>query len=187
MWENQFSSTQSLEAVTEHYNNNVAYTPNILRVVLCAPIGKAAYHISGGTVRSAFSITVRSRLQGLASKLQEFQLAFQTVKMVIIDEVSMLSRSAFDNVDCRLQEIMNRPNEFCGGLHILFAGDLFQLAPQGRYLFMGNELGNPWLDHIEFFELTEIIRQRDDAVFAEALNRLQEGAHKGEDLQLFRS
>lgn len=130
---------------------------------------------------------VEAKLLGLGNKfkLQEFQLALQTVRMVIIDKISMLSRDTFDHR--RLQEITARPNEFFRGLHMLFVGDLFQLPPSGRYLFMGNDFDNPWLSHIDSFELTEIMRQRDDAVLAEALNRAREGDQTKQDLQLFRT
>ena len=37
------------------------------------------------------------------------------------------------------------------------------------------------------FELTEIMRQKDDAQFAELLNRIREGKHTEEDLSLLKT
>ena len=37
------------------------------------------------------------------------------------------------------------------------------------------------------FELTEIMRQEDDASFAELLNRIREGTHTNEDMRVLKS
>jgi len=61
-------------------------------------------------------------------------------------------------------------------------GDLKQLSPVGdRWIFPENTSNpynilagaNPW-NNFKFFELTEIMRQRDDHAFALALNNMSE-------------
>ena len=46
---------------------------------------------------------------------------------------------------------------------------------------------NLWQSHITIFELTEIMRQRDDASFAELLNRIRGGKHTEEDKPVFKT
>jgi len=51
----------------------------------------------------------------------------------------------------------------------------------------GDAVGNPIWEAFESFELTEIMRQKDDRTFAEALNRLSRGRMTPEDIVLFQS
>jgi hypothetical protein len=44
-----------------------------------------------------------------------------------------------------------------------------------------------WVDHFHFFELKQVMRQKDDQTFAELLNRLREGLHTDDDIQVLRS
>lgn len=45
---------------------------------------------------------------------------------------------------------------------------------------------NLWRDLFSLFELDEIMRQKDDAQFAELLNRLREGFHTNEHIALLK-
>jgi len=51
----------------------------------------------------------------------------------------------------------------------------------------GDVVGNPIWEACESYELTEIMRQKDDKTFAEALNRLSRGQMTPEDIALFQS
>ena len=67
-------------------------------------------------------------------------------------------------------------NDYYGGVSILAVGDFYQLPPVG-----GEMLTSPgsiyaatyWTPHFNIVELTEIMRQKDDASFAKMLNRLR--------------
>ena len=70
-------------------------------------------------------------------------------------------------------------------------GDLYQLQPVMQdYIFvqpMDNyaALGiNLWTEYFTMFELDEIMRQKDDKVFAELLNLLHTGEHTTQDIEL---
>jgi hypothetical protein len=59
------------------------------------------------------------------------------------------------------------------------------------YLSQGTDLtnlvGSPLWEQFKLYELTEIMRQRDDRTFAQALNNLAAGCLSQEEIQLFRS
>jgi hypothetical protein len=96
-------------------------------------------------------------------------------------------------VDQRLRQISGR-NDFMGGYHVLFVGDLFQLKPvkdgcvfedlKSGFNALG---GNLWVDNTEMCELYEQMRQRNARVYADRLNRLREGEQTAEDIAFFES
>jgi hypothetical protein len=69
-------------------------------------------------------------LQKLA-KRKELQKRFNTTKILIIDEISMLSADFFDNLNLICQHFKENNLPF-GGLQIILCGDLFQLPPISR-------------------------------------------------------
>ena len=98
--------------------------------------------------------------------------------MLIVDEVSLLGWNMMRHIDQRLRQIMDNPAPF-GGLHVIFVGDFFQLAPvRDAFLFKNPNVlvENLWVKHFEIFELTEIMREKEDLVFAQLLNRMREGS-----------
>ncbi|VDI24770.1 Hypothetical predicted protein [Mytilus galloprovincialis] len=69
-----------------------------------------------------------------------------------------------------------------GGISIIAIGDMFQLKPvMDNWIFMPNSndygiiASNLWIYNFKLYELTIIMRQKDDAEFAQLLNRLREG------------
>ncbi|CAD6234316.1 GSCOCG00012386001-RA-CDS, partial [Cotesia congregata] len=82
-----------------------------------------------------------------------------------------------------------------GGISVIVFGDFNQLAPVGdRYIFhahsmdlYGDIIGNPLWNLFTSYQLTEIMRQKDDFKFAEALNNLADGTLSKNDLKLFES
>ena len=69
-----------------------------------------------------------------------------------------------------------------GGISLLVVGDMFQLrSVQDSLIFKESGKGygpiacNVWHDMMNFFELKTNMRQKDDAPYAELLNRVREG------------
>lgn len=84
-------------------------------------------------------------------------------------------------------------NKPFGGISIISVGDLFQLKPVFDKWIFENSLtnysifaSNIWKHHFTLFELTEIMRQKDDKQFAELLNRLREGNHSKNDIAILK-
>lgn len=116
-------------------------------------------------------------------QLSTYQTEFRCLKVLFIDEISMVGKKMFNFINQRLQEIMGCLEPF-GGVSVIAFGDLFQLKPvMDQWIFSSQcsseniaSLGpNLWVDHFQIFELEQIMRQRDDVKFAEILNRLREG------------
>lgn len=97
-------------------------------------------------------------------------------------------------IDYRLKQIFKSTSPF-GGISILVFGDLKQLPPVGdRWIFSPAATdpysvihGTSLWDKFKFFELSEIMRQREDQPFAIALNNLSCGSMSVEDISLIRS
>ena len=72
-------------------------------------------------------------------------------------------------------------------------GDFNQLRPVGdKYIFQFNNSYNALVDNplwslFQLFELTEIMRQKDDKAFAIALSNLAKGMMTLEDINLLKS
>ncbi|XP_045212441.2 ATP-dependent DNA helicase pif1-like [Mercenaria mercenaria] len=91
----------------------------------------------------------------------------------------MVSNSMLKFIDQRLQELTGTRIPF-GGKSIIAIGDLYQLKPVAEsWIFQDLThdasalASNLWQDHFSMFELTEIMRQKNDNKFAELLNRLR--------------
>ena len=183
------------EALIRYLNAQPKNDPDDISVVKVAPTGKAAFNIRGNTLHSAFKIPAnrgfnyctldRDRLNTIRSQLQRMQVVF-------IDEVSMVGSGMFNFLDLRLQQIMGTKEPF-GGLSIITVGDLFQLKPVfDNWIFENSKDGysalatNLWQQYFQMFELSEVMRQREDKDFAEILNRIREGKHTEADIEVLK-
>ena len=113
---------------------------------------------------------------------------------------SLIGKHMIDFMDQRLKEVQGNQLPF-GGMNLLFFGDLHQLKPvKDGWIFTDKPvtdkqdqknisvLGpNIFRDNFKFFELDEIMRQRDDKTFAESLNRFRTASHNAADIDLLKS
>lgn len=103
---------------------------------ITASTGIAATHIGGMTIHSWSGIGVRERLNEYdLDKISSSEYVVKRVrraKVLIIDEVSMLSAETLSMVDAVCREIRRNSMPF-GGLQIIFVGDFFQLPPIQKY------------------------------------------------------
>ncbi|XP_034567817.1 uncharacterized protein LOC117832690 isoform X2 [Notolabrus celidotus] len=149
-------------------------TPTVL---LTAFTGTAAFNISGTTLHSLLKLprSLKPPFQGLGNKLDEIRCELLNAEILVIDEVSMVSKALFAYVDVRLKQIKGSHRPF-GGMSVLAVGDFYQLPPvrQSKPLcvFDPREI-DLWTENFQMVTLNEIMRQKDDLVFAEMLNRLR--------------
>lgn len=183
------------QALLKYFNHLRSEDPNTSKLLLCAPTGKAAHNIGGCTIHSAFCIPASQGFHFKPLDMQQLNTMrahYRDLKVIIIDEISMVGRGMLNFVNLRLQEIKGCTKAF-GDVSVLAVGDLYQLKPVlDSWVFsqvyssvqlqcMGTNL---WVDLFDFFELKEIMRQKDDHAFALLLNRLREGEYTEEDLSV---
>ena len=160
-------------------------------IAITASTGKAACNINGTTLHSAFGLPchgpnryVKTELKG--PELQKFQLKYKHLKVLIVDEVSMIGRLTFDDLNKFLRQIKNNDSDF-GGISVLLIGDLFQLPPvKQNSIFDNPTLTDAWY-LFKVNELTEIVRQNGDPAFAALLNRMRVGDHTPEDIEFIKT
>ena len=168
-----------------------------LKSILVAPTGKAAYNIKGNTIHSVFHIPANQPLRNYMKLsfdyLNTYRSKYKDIKWIIIDEISMVSNYTLRYIHLRLQEIKGNELLF-GGVNLVTVGDFFQLKPvMGQFIFedyssdYGPLANNLWKDNIRIFELIEIMRQKDDKLFAELLNRLRVGQHTKKDIHYLKA
>ena len=80
--------------------------PEKPRVFLLGPTGISAVNIGGPTIRSCLAIKPGTKLQGLNGKSKAaLKNRLSEVKLLIIDELSMVSSDLLTDIDSRLGEI----------------------------------------------------------------------------------
>uniref|UniRef100_A0A8C4HPS9 ATP-dependent DNA helicase n=1 Tax=Dicentrarchus labrax TaxID=13489 RepID=A0A8C4HPS9_DICLA len=146
-------------------------------VLLTAFTGTAAFNISGKTLHSMLKLprSLKPPYQGLGNTLDEMRAILCNAEILIIDEISMVSKELFAYVHWRFQQIKGNKKPF-GGMSVLAVGDFYQLPPLGKAkpLCVYEEgVLDVWKDNFQMVSLTQIMRQKDDLVFAELLNRLR--------------
>ena len=149
---------------------------NLSPVFLSATTGLAAFNIGGSTIHSLLKIIKprKGTYIGLSENMLNTMNTFLSeMKILIIDEISMMGSQILEYVHKRLGQLKHSKNLF-GDICILAVGDFYQLPPvrAGLPICAPNNC-DLWIDNFQFVELTEIMRQRDDATFAELLNRLR--------------
>lgn len=100
-----------------------------------APTGIAASHIGGMTLHSFFGIGIKESLtqydiENLTEKKYLWD-RMKNLKVLVIDEVSMLSPKLFESIDALLRAFKFSTDPF-GGVQIILVGDFFQLPPISR-------------------------------------------------------
>ncbi|XP_061391279.1 uncharacterized protein LOC133326674 [Musca vetustissima] len=185
------------QTVNRRLNTIPGSDPTSIKVLLTAPTGKAAFGIGGATLHSMFSLPVNqsnSELRPLGpDALNSIYTKLMNLRLLIIDEVSMVGAKMFSYLDARLKQIF-KSSEYFGGISVLVFGDLMQLSPVGdRWIFAapttdpyGTIYGTSTWDKFKYFELTEIMRQREDRSFAIALNNMASGQMTNDDVSLLR-
>jgi hypothetical protein len=154
---------------------------NEVTVLLLAHTGTAAFNIYGETICSALKIPAKPSTDYTPlgeESLNTLRMKYQHLQLVIIDEISMVSTTQLDYVHGRLEQIKGTSGtSYFGNVSILAVGDFYQLppvCPRTPLCVPRHEiLKDIWNTLFEMVELTDIMRQRDDAIFAQMLNRLR--------------
>ncbi len=107
-----------------------------VEVAVTASTGIAATHLGGMTIHAWSGIGIKDSLSArdldYLESHQYLWKRFDKVKVLVIDEISMLKNSTLDMVD-RVCRTFKRNEKPFGGLQVIFSGDFFQLPPIERY------------------------------------------------------
>lgn len=99
---------------------------------ITASTGIAATHIGGSTIHSWSGMGIKNSISEYDLEiLQEKQYLWkrmQSTKVLILDEVSMISSEFLDSLDQILKMFLQNQKPF-GGIQVIFSGDFFQLPP----------------------------------------------------------
>lgn len=99
---------------------------------IVAPTGIAASHLQGQTIHSFFSLGIRDTIDDyyIESLLEKkyLQTRFSKLKVLIVDEISMVSPEMFLAMDKILRAFKKNDIPF-GGVQTILSGDFFQLPP----------------------------------------------------------
>ena len=102
---------------------------------IVAPTGIAASHLGGQTIHSFFALGIRESIdEGYVEFLMEkkyLKTRFSKLKLLIIDEVSMVSPELFSAMDLVLRGFKGSEAPF-GGVQVVISGDFFQLPPVSK-------------------------------------------------------
>ena len=152
--------------------------------ITCASTGKAAVAIDGTTVHTALKISL-SKLQHLSTEVcYQYRSLFKFVKVLIIDEISMVGAELLSQIDSRLKQITGNFNTNFGGLDIILIGDLRQLPPVRAtpiYKQIKQCIAGPSLWRaLHYFELTQVMRQA-NAMFSSLLTKVGNGLELDDD------
>ena len=101
------------------------------KVRLLAPTGVAAFNIHGCTLHSVLRLPTKGELRNLeGDALRSLQDSLAGVNYIIIDEMSMVGRKMFGQIDHRLRQAFPQcADQVLGGRSCLLFGDFGQLPP----------------------------------------------------------
>ncbi|KAE8739095.1 hypothetical protein FOCC_FOCC015418 [Frankliniella occidentalis] len=112
------------------FNSEANTDPDELKILLCAPTGKASFNIGGQTLHSAFKLPINTKQLNELSPAVSNTLAtkLKALKVLMIDEISMVGQHTLHMVDQRLRHLFNKEKLF-GGISVIAVGDFNQLRP----------------------------------------------------------
>ena len=172
-------------------------------VVVAAPTGLAAFNIGGTTIHRLLSLPVEHGKPADYSRLQQEQLTLlkatlKNVKLLIVDEVSMVSSLTLLFIHMRLTEILSC-NDLFGGISMVFFADFLQLPPvkgsqpfipvtflEAKQRFGAIASVDVW-KAFEYDELTINMRQNGDRQYADLLSNLRIGRMTDEHYSLLQT
>lgn len=147
-------------------------------VGVTASTGLAACNIGGQTVHKYLGIGLGTESpQDLASKIKRQGVTkrrWRTIKVLVIDEISMIDGKLFTKID-QVARILRNSDEPFGGIQIVCSGDFFQLPPVSRndkcqFCFQSPS----WTKAMSHtITLTQVFRQKGDTELIDMLNALR--------------
>ena len=177
---------------SQHFLRKGGDSPDCPYVLLGAYTGAAASNIKGQTLHTLFSFNFGAGYMSLSDRQRDEKRAmYKNLKILIIDEISLVDADMFYKIDLRLREIMQRQAPF-GNVAVIVLGDVMQMCPiSGRYIFLPPrntqfhltyELDPLW-EKFDVITLEMNHRQGEDREYANTLNRIRVGQETESDIE----
>ena len=118
------------------------------RVILCSYTGKASFNIGGVTLHSTFRLPVKTNEMApmALNTADELRKSLRKLRLIIMDEVSMIGSTLFNWVNMRMQQVFENNLPF-GGVSVVLFGDFNQLHPVlDSWIFEDRVLNNQYRD-----------------------------------------
>ncbi|XP_057305364.1 uncharacterized protein LOC130642292 [Hydractinia symbiolongicarpus] len=176
-----------ITTISDMLNKALSYRAGNLekdKILILAPTGVAAINIEGNTIHSALGIPADRSFTKNISKLSDkkkcmLRNKLSELRVIVIDEISMVSNKLLLHIHQRLTEIFGCADDIpFAGISVIACGDFYQLPPiQARPVYAEYKnsllnLSHCW-KHFKIAELTEVMRQRGDQHFIELLNNIR--------------
>ncbi|KAK3911682.1 ATP-dependent DNA helicase PIF7 [Frankliniella fusca] len=154
--------------------------------IACAVTAIAALlFVDGETCHKTFGIPIRGRTSGeersfLENSSEEAE-KLRKARLILIDEVYMLSAEQAILIDELLRMVMGKPNLLFGGKCVVFGGDMAQVLPVIRGLSpraVAEHTVRAWVHwpQLRKFSLTRNMRAQSDPEFAAWLEKVRDGS-----------
>ena len=171
----------------------------LVGVAVTASTGIAAVNLGGQTVHNFAGIGLgKGEPERIVSKVLHNEKAIDRwvdVKVLVIDEISMVDRTLFELLDLIARRVRNDDRPF-GGIQLILVGDFLQLPPVPSSREDGFvremcfesplwEVAKLTLEHDGVKSLNQIVRQS-DAEFAQLLNEARLGTPSEKLMNLLR-
>jgi len=157
--------------------NNIEYG-------LTALTGCAAVLIKGQTIHSYLGLGISRNIEEIFTNISKYKSKINNIrklKVLIIDEISMMDEELFELINNLLKKIKNNNKPF-GGIQIILVGDFHQLPPiNGDYCF-NSPIWNTL--NLRKIILTDIIRQKDDNLLQNILEEIRNGKPSKETIDI---
>jgi ATP-dependent exoDNAse (exonuclease V) alpha subunit len=164
-------------------------------MVVVAPTGLAAVNVGGQTIHSFFGLPPRLLGPDDIRRSRNGSI-MRRLKLLVIDEVSMVRSDLMWAIDQSLRVNRGRPREPFGGVRLVMFGDLHQLPPVVQENEVADHLetrhGGPFFFSVPALaegagtarlELTRVFRQEEGALL-DVLNRIREGEVGQDELDI---
>lgn len=137
--------------------------------------GTSALLIQGTTLHAYLGIGIAKDTKSMMMRVRKFRKrkVWEETDILIIDEVSMLSKSLFESLDYIGKEFRRNPRPF-GGMQVVMCGDFCQLGciDSDEFCFESTLWSKYMYETIEF---DVVYRQQKDPVYAKILDKIRFG------------
>ena len=183
------------------------------------PTGSSAKQIGGTTIHKGLGLSIALKAGGRSNRKagetnEDYSATmnvrnrtlirneWQNVWLMFVDEVSLLGAQLMCQIDHALRFAKENPNEWFGGINVIFAGDFYQYPPVGgtplytpiqpkapqKSADIEKRLGRlAWKSVNVVVSLSEQQRMKDDPEYASAVGRLRVRDCNLGDVELFNS